>query len=182
MYKLVNENKTMTWAVEKLATETKVLTAMVEKLAIGNKAVYLKNQDQDEEISKLQSQNKELSDLLKLQTVEITKMSRNLPQLQMSKDATAKRHADAFTNDLPTDSGYSKRIILHSDTDILRVVTDHNTQKLQTDVASLKSGMPKGGSGSTYVRWGRNSCSGSGTELVYSGYAAGSHFTSTGAA
>ena len=184
MYKLVNENKALTWAVEKLATETKVLTAMVEKLAIENKAMYLKSQDQDEEISKLQSQNKELSDLLKLQTVEIMKMSKKCPQLKTSKDVTAKQHTDAFTNDLPPDSGYSKRIILHSDTDILRVVTDHNTQiqKLQTDVAALKSGMPKGGSGSTYVRWGKNNCSGNGTELVYSGYVAGSWYTSTGAA
>ena len=36
--------------------------------------------------------------------------------------------------------------------------------------------------GSTYVRWGRTSCPKNGTETVYTGYAAGSHFTHTGAA
>ncbi|XP_033728286.1 uncharacterized protein LOC117317565 [Pecten maximus] len=34
----------------------------------------------------------------------------------------------------------------------------------------------------TYVRWGRNDCSGSATDLVYSGYVGGSHFTHKGAA
>ena len=43
--------------------------------------------------------------------------------------------------------------------------------------------LQKGGStsGSTYVRWGRNSCSGNGTETVYSGYAAGGYTNHRGA-
>jgi len=36
--------------------------------------------------------------------------------------------------------------------------------------------------GSTYIRWGRASCPQNGTETVFSGYAAGSHYTHTGAA
>ena len=36
--------------------------------------------------------------------------------------------------------------------------------------------------GSTYVRWGRTSCPGNGTEQVYSGYTAGSYFSHRGAA
>ena len=55
-------------------------------------------------------------------------------------------------------------------------------QRLQTEIAALKTNRPKYNSGSTYVRWGRNNCSGNGTELVYSGYAAGSDYHDTGAA
>lgn len=33
-----------------------------------------------------------------------------------------------------------------------------------------------------FTRWGRTSCPGNGTELIYDGYAAGSHFTDNGAA
>jgi len=38
------------------------------------------------------------------------------------------------------------------------------------------------GSGSTFVRWGRTSCPDNGTELVYNGYAGGSHFNKPGGA
>ena len=49
-------------------------------------------------------------------------------------------------------------------------------------MTALKTDKPKGGSGSTYVRWGRNNCSGNGTELVYNGYSAGSDYRDKGAA
>ena len=57
-------------------------------------------------------------------------------------------------------------------------------QKLQTEIVALKTNGPKYSynSGSTYVRWSRNNCSGNGTELVYSGYAAGSDYRDTEAA
>ena len=37
-------------------------------------------------------------------------------------------------------------------------------------------------SGTTYVRWGRTTCPGNGSEVIYSGYAGGSHKNHTGAA
>ncbi|XP_045169730.2 uncharacterized protein LOC123532371 [Mercenaria mercenaria] len=37
------------------------------------------------------------------------------------------------------------------------------------------------GTGNTYVRWGRTQCPENGTELVYRGYAAGSHYNDQGA-
>ena len=52
-------------------------------------------------------------------------------------------------------------------------------QTVQHDVFKLQTGVS---SGSTYVRWGRNACSGNGTETVYSGYAAGGLYSHTGAA
>ena len=52
---------------------------------------------------------------------------------------------------------------------------------LKNDNIKLQSGGGRGGS--TYVRWGRKSCPGvNGTTLVYSGYAAGSLYSDTGAA
>ena len=51
---------------------------------------------------------------------------------------------------------------------------------LKNDSMKLQSGR---GSGSTYIRWGKKSCPQvNSTNLVYSGYAAGSLFTDTGAA
>ncbi|KAK3592548.1 hypothetical protein CHS0354_005608 [Potamilus streckersoni] len=56
---------------------------------------------------------------------------------------------------------------------------------LQTDVIQreeiqhLKDNKANG-FGSTYVRWGRTTCSGNGTELVYKGFAGGSQYTHTG--
>ncbi|XP_045162545.2 uncharacterized protein LOC123527260 [Mercenaria mercenaria] len=38
------------------------------------------------------------------------------------------------------------------------------------------------GGGETYIRWGRTTCPGTGTELVYEGYVGGSHYTHKGAA
>ena len=56
-------------------------------------------------------------------------------------------------------------------------------QTLQNEVSTLKTGSATKTSGSTYIRWGRNSCpSVNGTELVYSGFAAGSEHTETDAA
>ena len=52
---------------------------------------------------------------------------------------------------------------------------------LKNDNIKLQSGGGRGGS--TYVRWGKKSCPGvNGTTLVYSGYAAGSLYSDTGAA
>lgn len=38
------------------------------------------------------------------------------------------------------------------------------------------------GTGSTFIRWGRTQCPGNGTELVYRGYAGGSHYKNGGGA
>ena len=86
------------------------------------------------------------------------------------------------------------RIVLHSETDLLRVITNLSA-KVQTlsakvkrqelELGTLKNDIAKLQSvagGSTYVRWGKEACPSNGTETVYSGYAAGSHYTSSGAA
>ena len=54
-----------------------------------------------------------------------------------------------------------------------------NQATLQRDITRIQSKSP---GGSTYVRWGRTSCPGNGTEQVYSGYTAGSYYYDTGAA
>ena len=171
--------KKMTKTIEKLANENRALSGTVERLS-------RKCQVYDGEIAKMQSENKEMSELLKQQTKEITIIHTNLTKLQtqVSKVATANQFNDAFVEDLATRPGHTKRVLLHSDDDILRLVTTHSSeiQKLQTDIGTLKSDLPKGVSGSTYVRWGRNNCSGNGTELVYSGYAAGADYRNSGGA
>ena len=133
------------------------------------------------------------------------------------------------TNDLVVEEiadKISKRIVLHSDPDILNLVTTHGTeihklqtdvaalindsqthntdfqklltdvaalkngsqasstdlQKLQADIVALKNDKPERELASTYVHWGRNNCSANGSELVYSGYAAGSDYQDSGAA
>ncbi|XP_071124077.1 uncharacterized protein [Mytilus edulis] len=40
----------------------------------------------------------------------------------------------------------------------------------------------KHGIGTTYIRWGRKQCPNNNTELIYSGFAGGSHYTDPGAA
>lgn len=81
-----------------------------------------------------------------------------------------------------------KRIVLHSESDLLRVIANlsaeihtlkNNQVTLQRDVARMQT---RSQGGSTYVRWGRKSCPSNETEQVYSGYAAGSYYTNTGAA
>ena len=195
------ENKAQTKTIEQLAHENRVLSGKIERLSrkcqghdeeianmqSENKEHAMKMQSENEVLAaKVQSENEELSELLKLQTTEITHMRNNLTKLQtqVSKDATDNHRNDAFVEDMASESGHSKRVLLHSSDDILRLVTTHSTeiQKLQTDVGTLKSDLPKGESGSTYVRWGRNNCSGNGTELVYSGYAAGADWRTSGGA
>ena len=78
--------------------------------------------------------------------------------------------------------------MLEGETDLLSVIANlsaevktlkANQAKLQGDITRIQS---KSQGGSTYVRWGRTSCSGNGTEQVYSGYTAGSLYSNTGAA
>ena len=116
-----------------------------------------------------------------------------------------------------------KRIVLHSGTDVLHVISnltgqlssleaqvealekqhskqaaqiqelqsnltsvknDNSNQKsliqaLQINIANLQT---RTSMGSTYVRWGRKSCPGNGTETVYSGFAAGAQWGHSGGA
>ena len=93
-----------------------------------------------------------------------------------------------FYNIVDLDHDTSKRILLEGETDLLGVIANltaemqtmkANQATLQRDVARIQS---KSQGGSTYVRWGRTTCPGNGTEQVYSGYTAGSLYSDTGAA
>ena len=90
-----------------------------------------------------------------------------------------------------------KRIVLHSQTDLLEVITNlsnqvkeltDNQSKQEAEIMALKNENLKlqtdsRNGGSTFIRWGKKSCPKvNGTGLVYSGYAAGSLSTDTGAA
>ncbi|KAL3874763.1 hypothetical protein ACJMK2_037733 [Sinanodonta woodiana] len=56
------------------------------------------------------------------------------------------------------------------------------TDAIQRDEIQLLIDNKTKGFGSTYVRWGRTICPGNGTELVYKGFAGGSHFSHSGSA
>ena len=83
---------------------------------------------------------------------------------------------------------------MHSESDLLHVITNLTTQvqnlsarvaRQEIELGTLKNDMvtlQSVAGGTTYVRWGKKTCPSNGTETVYSGYAAGSHYTSTGAA
>ncbi|XP_052787777.1 short-chain collagen C4-like [Mya arenaria] len=100
------------------------------------------------------------------------------------------------------DTGQQKRVLLHGNDDLAAALqllttevnqlttqnnqlvakitqfeTQINQQKL--DIATLSSS-PKGGS--VYTRWGRTTCPANGTDLVYTGFTAGSIYTEQGAA
>ncbi|XP_045170445.2 uncharacterized protein LOC123532908 [Mercenaria mercenaria] len=57
-------------------------------------------------------------------------------------------------------------------------------QQLNQDISksTIKQTTQSQGSWSTYIRWGKSTCPTDQTELVYSGYAAGSHWNDAGAA
>lgn len=56
-----------------------------------------------------------------------------------------------------------------------RIEIENKFRKIENSISLDKTG-------ATYVRWGRTTCPGNGTEMVYKGYAAGSHYTTAGAA
>ena len=62
--------------------------------------------------------------------------------------------------------------------------TNTKHRELKQSVEELKQGIGRNvkTSGATYVRWGRRTCPGNGSDLVYSGYAGGSHYIHKGAA
>ena len=188
--RLVGDNKSLSTKVTLLNKELKETQAenkeMSRKFEILHKElteIKAENKMSGQVVS-LANENKGLAGMIKLQAKDILALRNSHTQMQnhISKEASSSLSDDSTVE--ATGTGFSKRIVLHSDTDILRLVTTHGTeiQKLQTDIAVLKSGMPKGGSESTYVRWGRKNCSGNGTELVYSGYAAGSDYRDSGGA
>ncbi|XP_071124087.1 TBC1 domain family member 5 homolog A-like [Mytilus edulis] len=57
---------------------------------------------------------------------------------------------------------------------------EQTIKQLQSSFNSIPIFIP--GLGTTYIRWGRKQCSNNNTELVYSGFAGGSHYTDAGAA
>jgi hypothetical protein len=54
-------------------------------------------------------------------------------------------------------------------------------QEKQQNTANIPY-KPMDGTGATYIRWGKTTCPGNMTELVYKGYAGGSHYNKQGAA
>ena len=139
--RLVIENIALSGRVERLVIENIALSGRVEILVIENKALSWKDQVHDRELANTQSENKELSKLMKRQTKEITTLRNDIShvQTQISKNTNPSQSDNSSGKSRNNESGYSKRIVMHSDTDILRLVTTHSTeiQKLQTDVAAL---------------------------------------------
>ena len=98
-----------------------------------------------------------------------------------------------------------KRLVLHNDQDIHQVISSMQTeistlksdnlalksetaalksdnQDLKTKVSALESNILTAPmtSGSVYIRWGRTSCPGNGTEMIYSGQMAGNKWNEFG--
>ena len=197
--------KKTTKTIEKLSDENTSLSKKVEFLHTKFMEIEDENKHLSSQVERMVKQNEGLIGTLALHII-----------YKADNNGFSKRHTHKLKENNPSSSSpndavqedvnvISKRVLLHSDTDILSLVTTQSTEikKLQTDVAVLKNGSqthgtvlhklqteiasletngPKYNAGSTYVRWGRNNCSGNGTELVYSGYAAGSDYRDTGAA
>ena len=186
MKKLGEENRSMHKKLQSYDRELKKITTTMQNLSeniqiLSDKVIKIETENKhlSSQVEKIAKKNEVLTSKITLQTKDISALQR--------KNRIMTEQNFRPSNDLVPENtidNISKRIVLHSNTDILSLVTTHGTeiQKLQTDIAALKTDMPKVGSGSTYVRWGRNNCSGNGTELVYSGYAAGSDYQETGAA
>ena len=122
------------------------------------------------------------------------------------------------SSDVQASRSAEKRIVLHSEPDILRVIANLTKElasltgafeslkkgyaiqitELQNNLTDIKNENANKNSqiqslmdiiallqkttspGSSYVRWGRNSCPGNGTETVYTGFAAGSFYSTQG--
>ncbi|CAC5370387.1 unnamed protein product [Mytilus coruscus] len=77
----------------------------------------------------------------------------------------------------------SKRLLLNDPDAIIARLThmENEILKLKVENQNLRQTVDKvNGFGSTYVRWGRTSCPGSKTDLVYSGYTAGQSYYHSG--
>ncbi|XP_060582855.1 uncharacterized protein LOC132739208 [Ruditapes philippinarum] len=74
------------------------------------------------------------------------------------------------------DSSESSRkwLLLHSQEDLVQRLI-----KVEAELVSLKNTSKQTGYGSTYVRWGRNTCPVD-NKLVYTGYTAGRYFNTAG--
>ena len=72
----------------------------------------------------------------------------------------------------------SKRLVLNGDEDLLLAIQtiQNKVSQLETKVAMLESSQVSTTSGSTYTRWGKMSCPGNGSDLVYNGYMAGNQW------
>ena len=202
---MVTEKKHLTSTVEKLYDENKLLSGKIAFLSDAVMEIGAENKHLSAQVEHLAKENEEMTDTIKHQARDLSALNKTVTGLQnrIKTDQSSRQSSDLVLEE--TGGNISKRIVLHSDTDILSLVTTHGTeiQKLQTDLAAFKNGSQassvdihkleadvtalktdkhKYKSGSTYVRWGRTNCSGNGTELVYSGYAAGSDKTDKGAA
>ncbi|XP_069108102.1 uncharacterized protein [Argopecten irradians] len=63
---------------------------------------------------------------------------------------------------------------------VFSLQTQSNT--LKDDLDNIETSLPSTASGATYVRWGRTSCPGNGSELAYEGVTGGSLYADTGGA
>ena len=192
--------------LKKMLTEKEKMSSTMEKLYDENKSLSRKIDFLfDEVIENLAKKNEELTGTIKHLVRDLSALTKTVTEL---KNRSMMGQISGPSDDVVLDDtadNISKRIVLHSNTDVLSLVTTHGAEitKLQTDLAALKNGSqasivdihkleadvtalktdkPKYKSGSTYVRWGKTNCSGDGTQLVYAGYAAGSDYRDNGAA
>ncbi|XP_069107526.1 uncharacterized protein [Argopecten irradians] len=99
--------------------------------------------------------------------VEIVLIDRNLSKI-----------TDVITKAFPYNTSPTVEQDEASKTDLLRIQSE---VKVLSDLLQEERDR-KVVTATTYIRWGREDCSGNTTDLVYSGYVGGSHFSHTGSA
>ncbi|XP_060603540.1 uncharacterized protein LOC132756478 [Ruditapes philippinarum] len=85
---------------------------------------------------------------------------------------------------IKTQQNSSHKTITSLQQQVQQLTQDLTNTKTELNIAksTVQQMSQSSGSWSTYVRWGKSSCNNDQTELVYSGYGAGSNWDNTGAA
>ena len=131
---MVNVFSSQACQIQKLGDENESLSNEIKEL----KETVAMIKDIPAQVHGIEKKNEDLTGTLTLQAKYITALINNVTKFearvmtdQISRPLNDLEHEDTGNNIV-------KRVVLHSDTDILRLVTTQGTeiQKLQTDVAA----------------------------------------------
>ncbi|WAR30369.1 hypothetical protein MAR_032911 [Mya arenaria] len=157
-------------AVQLLSTEVNRLTTQNNQLATEVNRLTTQNNQLTTDVNRLTTQNNQLTNEVNELATEINQQQTNITNV-----ATKNVEMGSKISQLETKNAQLETKIDQHTVDMTSLSSQqHGEQKDVFIVATFQ--------GAVYVRWGRTTCPKNGTDLVYTGYAAGNYYNQEGAA
>ncbi|XP_076070769.1 uncharacterized protein LOC143042370 [Mytilus galloprovincialis] len=158
------------WLIYFFCFSVNLVTTEEKRILLNDPDVLVNRLNRVENIvAILNATVKQLSTENQQQTLTILQQEKTIQQLQIS---TLQQQALITRHNI---SNQEQQALIQQQQTINQQ-QEQTIKQLQSSFNSIPS------FGTTYIRWGRKQCPNNNTDLIYSGFAGGSHYTDTGAA